>query len=42
MMAQALRITYPAALYHITSRGNEGNNIFNWTFSTDSLELIKE
>jgi putative transposase len=27
-MARQLRITYPGAFYHITSRGNEGKNVF--------------
>lgn len=27
-MARPLRITYPGAFYHITSRGNEGKNVF--------------
>lgn len=27
-MARPLRITYPSAFYHITSRGNERKNIF--------------
>lgn len=27
-MARPLRITYPGAFYHVTSRGNEGKNIF--------------
>ncbi len=27
-MGRPLRIEYPGALYHITSRGNEKNNIF--------------
>ena len=28
VMARPLRIEYPGALYHITSRGNAGQNIF--------------
>ena len=27
-MARPLRITYPGAFYHVTSRGNERKNIF--------------
>ena len=27
-MARPLRIEYPGALYHVTSRGNAGNRIF--------------
>ncbi|MDY6845063.1 MAG: transposase [Thermodesulfobacteriota bacterium] len=27
-MARPLRITYPGAFYHVTSRGNEGKDIF--------------
>ena len=27
-MARSLRIVYPGAFYHVTSRGNEGKNIF--------------
>ncbi|MGD2271949.1 MAG: transposase [Desulfobacterales bacterium] len=27
-MARALRINYPDAFYHVTSRGNEGKNVF--------------
>ena len=27
-MARPLRVEYPGALYHITSRGNAGQNIF--------------
>jgi hypothetical protein len=27
-MARALRITFPGAFYHVTSRGNERKNIF--------------
>ena len=27
-MARPLRIEYPGALYHVTSRGNGGNRIF--------------
>jgi len=27
-MGRPIRIEYPAALYHITSRGNERKNIF--------------
>jgi putative transposase len=27
-MARPLRIEYPGAFYHITSRGNAGNDIF--------------
>ncbi len=28
-MARPLRIQYPGALYHITSRGNAGQKIYN-------------
>jgi len=28
-MSRPLRIEYPGAFYHVTSRGNEGRNIFN-------------
>ena len=27
-MARALRITFPGAFYHVTSRGNERKNVF--------------
>jgi len=27
-MARPLRINYPGAFYHVTSRGNEGRNLF--------------
>lgn len=27
-MARPLRIEYPGAVYHVTSRGNAGNNIY--------------
>ena len=29
-MARPLRVEYPGALYHVTSRGNAGQNIFRY------------
>ncbi len=36
-MARPLRITYPGAFYHITSRGNERKRIFK---SVDDREIL--
>lgn len=37
-MARPLRIEFPGALYHITSRGNAGNEIF--VDDTDRLKFL--
>lgn len=39
-MSRPLRIQYPGAIYHITARGNGGNNIFN--NSKDYLLFLEE
>jgi len=36
-MARPLRITFPGAFYHITSRGNEQKNIFKSNFDRDKF-----
>lgn len=37
-MARQLRIEFPGALYHITSRGNEKKNIF--TTNEDYVQFL--
>jgi REP element-mobilizing transposase RayT len=46
-MVRPLRIQYPGALYHVTSRGNERKNVFQddkdrWTFIHLLHELSSE
>ena len=41
-MARPLRITYPGAFYHVTSRGNEWKDIFKSRRVKDKIKKDKK